>query len=259
MTRVQWVDLPLGLGRVTPMTAPEVCAWILTPQPKPGPRLLANLNLHGAYLAYDDEAFRTFTRAGDLVLIDGWPILQLARVGATDRQKVTYDTRIGSSDWLEHLISLDPDILIVAVGGTPASSRGMAEYAARHSERLRWVSFDGYGMTLQRTARAPADGAIDDWLPRADLVLVGMGMPNQERWALDRLPQFGERAVVANVGGCFDYFSGYQSLAPRWVGRIGLEWLHRLFHSPRRLAGRYLWEPIKLVWKIVTHRGRRIE
>lgn len=238
------------------MTAPEVCEWILERPSQSGTRLLANLNLHGAYLAYGDEAFRSFTRAGDLVLIDGWPILQLARAGSSDRRRLTYDTRIGSSDWLEHLIDLDPDITVVAVGGTPTSSRGMADYASERASRLRWVSFDGYSLDLQRAVRVDETGTIDDWLPRADLVLVGMGMPNQERWALDRLAQFSDTAVVANVGGCFDYFSGHQSLAPRWMGRLGLEWLHRLAHSPRRLAGRYLWEPMKLAREIAAHRGR---
>ncbi|MEV8268531.1 WecB/TagA/CpsF family glycosyltransferase [Microbacterium sp. NPDC076911] len=258
MTDVRRVELPLGLGSVTPMTAPEVCRWILQPPASPRTRILANLNLHGTYLAYRDEPFRRFTRLADAVLIDGWPILQLARAGAARGQYIENEARLGSTDWLEHLIRMDPDITIVAVGGSPDSSRGMSEYVARRSTQVRWVAFDGYSLEAQGSVGVEAGGRVDEWLPRADLVLVGMGMPVQEKWVLDRLVRCSVTAVVANVGGCFDYFSGHQSLAPRWMGRFGLEWLYRLVHSPRRLVGRYLWEPIKLGREIVLHRGRPV-
>jgi N-acetylglucosaminyldiphosphoundecaprenol N-acetyl-beta-D-mannosaminyltransferase len=49
--------------------------------------------------------------------------------------------------------------------------------------------------------------------------------------------------VIFSVGAAFDYEAGAQKAAPRWMGRLGLEWLYRLIADPRRLFRRYLIEP----------------
>ena len=47
------------------------------------------------------------------------------------------------------------------------------------------------------------------------------------------------RAVMIGVGAAFDYHAGTIQRAPKWMQRIGMEWLHRLASEPRRLAKRY--------------------
>ena len=46
--------------------------------------------------------------------------------------------------------------------------------------------------------------------------------------------------VLIGVGAAFDFHSGNQRQAPRWMQRAGLEWLFRLIGEPRRLWRRYL-------------------
>lgn len=82
--------------------------------------------------------------------------------------------------------------------------------------------------------------AILDFGP--DILLVGMGMPRQEAWILANRHAV-PRGVMFSVGAAFDYEAGAQTAAPRWMGRLGLEWLFRLASQPRRLAFRYLVEP----------------
>ena len=50
-----------------------------------------------------------------------------------------------------------------------------------------------------------------------------------------------------NLGGLLDYLAGIKPTPPRWVSRLGFEWLSRLVSEPRRLAHRYLVEPWTLV------------
>lgn len=59
---------------------------------------------------------------------------------------------------------------------------------------------------------------------------------------LDALPN----CAIFSVGAAFDYEAGEQEAAPRWMGRMGIEWLFRLVHDPKRLARRYLIEPWSL-------------
>ena len=74
---------------------------------------------------------------------------------------------------------------------------------------------------------------------RPDLVLVGMGVPNQESWLEENWPNLAPR-VYWCVGALFEYYSGQRARAPRWLRRIGLEWAFRLVLEPQRLWRRYI-------------------
>jgi N-acetylglucosaminyldiphosphoundecaprenol N-acetyl-beta-D-mannosaminyltransferase len=71
----------------------------------------------------------------------------------------------------------------------------------------------------------------------ADIVFCGLGCPRQEAWVYEMRPHL-RRPLVA-VGAAFAFWAGRQPMAPRWMQRAGMEWLFRLAHEPRRLAGRY--------------------
>jgi N-acetylglucosaminyldiphosphoundecaprenol N-acetyl-beta-D-mannosaminyltransferase len=67
-------------------------------------------------------------------------------------------------------------------------------------------------------------------------------MPRQEHWILDNLEQIQTNTILTS-GACIDYVAGAVPTPPRWMGKLGLEWLYRLFSEPGRLWKRYLLEP----------------
>ena len=67
-------------------------------------------------------------------------------------------------------------------------------------------------------------------------------MPRQEQWILENLENIDTNAILTS-GACIDYVAGVVKTPPRWMGKIGLEWLYRLITEPRRLWKRYLIEP----------------
>ena len=71
-----------------------------------------------------------------------------------------------------------------------------------------------------------------------DLVLVGMGNPRQELWAIDAATRVNSTFLC--VGAFLDFASGSIRRAPDLVRRLRGEWLYRLAMEPRRLSGRYL-------------------
>jgi N-acetylglucosaminyldiphosphoundecaprenol N-acetyl-beta-D-mannosaminyltransferase len=72
----------------------------------------------------------------------------------------------------------------------------------------------------------------------AKVVFVALGCPKQEFWMSQA--QYQLAAVMIGVGAAFDFHSGQVSQAPRWMMRIGLEWLYRFSQEPMRLWQRYL-------------------
>ncbi|WP_084099591.1 WecB/TagA/CpsF family glycosyltransferase [Demequina sp. NBRC 110051] len=213
---------------------------------------IANHNLHSAYLTHAGEAsMQQWLASADVVLTDGWPVWALARL--RHRRAIGGGTRLGSSDWLDTLLTTDPAIRVVALGGSPESARRCAAKMGERSRRLVWTSYDGFEFAWQGGEEY---ASLDDALAAADLVLVGLGMPAQEEWILERLDSLPAFTSVANVGGTFDYYAGTQSRAPRWLGRIGLEWAYRLARNPARLWHRYLVEPWKLAVLLVRRKRR---
>jgi N-acetylglucosaminyldiphosphoundecaprenol N-acetyl-beta-D-mannosaminyltransferase len=74
---------------------------------------------------------------------------------------------------------------------------------------------------------------------RPDIVWVGLGSPKQELWAAEHQERL-TTGLILPVGAAFDFHSGRARRAPRWMQRVGLEWLFRLARDPRRLTRRYL-------------------
>jgi len=71
------------------------------------------------------------------------------------------------------------------------------------------------------------------------IVWVGLGSPKQDLWMADYRP-FLTAPLLVGVGAAFDFLTGRQPQAPRWMQMRGLEWLFRLGSDPRRLWRRYL-------------------
>lgn len=87
----------------------------------------------------------------------------------------------------------------------------------------------------------------------ADILLVALGAPKQEKWIYDHKDRLNVK-VCMGVGGAIDVMSGRVRLAPDFFRRNGLEWLYRLYKEPRR-ARRMLDLPrfmIRIIWSRVT-------
>jgi N-acetylglucosaminyldiphosphoundecaprenol N-acetyl-beta-D-mannosaminyltransferase len=86
-----------------------------------------------------------------------------------------------------------------------------------------------------------------------NVLLVGMGVPRQERWILKALDHVRFNIVV-NGGAMVEYMVGEQALPPRWLGPIGLEWAYRLITQPR-MWPRHFIQPfyiLNLFWRDVV-------
>jgi len=67
----------------------------------------------------------------------------------------------------------------------------------------------------------------------ADLLLVGLGAPAQEKWISRNADKLNVKAA-AGVGGTFDVLAGVAERAPDIFCKLGLEWFYRLLKEPWR-------------------------
>lgn len=79
----------------------------------------------------------------------------------------------------------------------------------------------------------------------ADMALVCLGAPKQEKW----MAQYGAATgakLLLGLGGSLDVFAGVAQRAPEFYCKHNLEWFYRLIKNPSR-AGRMMKLPLFLV------------
>lgn len=82
-----------------------------------------------------------------------------------------------------------------------------------------------------------------------DLIILGMGMPKQERVSMLLRERLEGVRVIVNGGAILDFLAGRVERAPGWMRALGLEWVYRLGKEPRRLFGRYILGNGVFLWR----------
>lgn len=208
------------------------------------PAFIAHTNAHTVNLAYEDAEYLGVLRRADLVLNDGKGMMLAARI-LGDRFPRDMNGNYFSPLLLERCAARGWPVFFLGAGPGIA-----AEAAALLETRFPGLKIsgthDGFFATDEDAIAAIRESG-------ADVVLVGMGNPLQERWIDRCLDRTGARIGVG-VGAFFDFIVGSIPRAPAWMNRIGLEWLHRLAQEPKRMWRRYILGNPKFVWRTLKQR-----
>jgi N-acetylglucosaminyldiphosphoundecaprenol N-acetyl-beta-D-mannosaminyltransferase len=219
-------------------------------------RIVANHNLHSIYTHHTDPGMRAFYQKADHIHVDGMAIVMLGRLlgfPLERRHRVTY------VDWIRPLMSQSTmnGWRVFFLGSKPGVAEKAADILRSENPGLRIRVADGYfDSTAGTTDSERVLAEINAFAP--NILMVGMGMPRQERWILDHLERL-QTNVILTAGACMDYVAGVVATPPRWMGRVGLEWLYRLSCEPGRLWKRYLGEPWFVAFLLLRQLIRRRE
>jgi N-acetylglucosaminyldiphosphoundecaprenol N-acetyl-beta-D-mannosaminyltransferase len=218
--------------------------------------VIANQNMHSLYLQRRSADLRQFFDQADYVHADGMWMIHLARMF---KQPLKVENRITSLDWLGPFLELAERSgwRVFFLGGTASVAERFEQYIRANYASLSSRHQHGYfDMRPDSAENQEVLGKIQAFAPQ--LLFVCMGMPRQEEWIHANRSQLAANATFP-LGGIMDYLVGDTATPPRWTGPLGVEWAYRLLHDPRRLAGRYLWEPICLApWiALEAYRGSR--
>jgi N-acetylglucosaminyldiphosphoundecaprenol N-acetyl-beta-D-mannosaminyltransferase len=190
------------------------------------------VNAHTLNNACDNADYRNVLKSADRVFGDGTGVRWAARI----LHGVSLKDNVNGTDLVPLMFSRwrDRGLRYFLLGNTPER----IEIAAKRAQEMfpGWelagchTGYLGEGDHAAVIEKINASGA--------DLMLVGMGNPKQEQWIHDHLGELTVPLCLA-TGGLFDYWVGDLVRAPKWVRRLGYEWLHLLSRQPHK-AGRYL-------------------
>ena len=231
----------LGI-RVDDVTYAETLDLIASYIAARAPRQIATINPEFIMAAQEDEEFREILDRSALNLPDGSGVVWAARrLGCPLRERVAGSDvigliaeRAGRDGWRVFLLG---------------AAEGVAQSAADMLSS-RYPGFSCAG-AYSGSPRAEEEAAIVERVcaARPDVLLVAYGAPAQDKWIARNLAKLSV-PVCMGVGGAFDFIAGVTRRAPPWLQRLGLEWLHRLIHQPRRWR-RMLALP-RFVWRVWT-------
>jgi len=179
-------------------------------------------------LGQRDEEFRALVNAADLVTPDSSGILLGARLLGTPLKE-----RVSGVDLSREICAMaaEDGFSVYLLGSAPGVAESAAERLESAFPGLRIAgTHDGYFGPSE-----DGEVAAEIRASGAKALLVGMGIPRQEKWIRDHLSELGV-CVAMGVGGTLDVLSGKVKRAPVWMQRHGLEWLYRLARNPRKIS-----------------------
>ncbi|HUV73516.1 MAG TPA: WecB/TagA/CpsF family glycosyltransferase [Anaerolineae bacterium] len=190
------------------------------------PHQVTTVNPEFIMTAQGDPSFAHILNRAHLNLPDGQGLIWAASLlGVSLRERVTgVDTVVRLAQ-----LSAEKGYSIFLLG----AGEGVATAAAQELQR-RFPRLEIAG-TYAGSPAPEEDDRITERIRCANphLLLVAYGAPHQEKWISRNMGRVAV-PVSMGVGGAFDFVSGAATRAPNWVQRLGLEWLYRLAHQPRR-------------------------
>ena len=180
-------------------------------------------NVHMCIEVYDSREFSTVVNNADLVIPDGKPLSWAQKLlGHKDAKQVR-----------------GQDIMTALCAASGQKSLNIGFYGGSSDELLSTVKRKlletypdiriSYAYSPPfRPLTAEEDAQVIDDINNSNVnvLFVGIGCPKQERWMAEHKDSLN--CVMLGVGAAYDFIAGSKKHAPRWVQKIGMEWLYRL-------------------------------
>jgi N-acetylglucosaminyldiphosphoundecaprenol N-acetyl-beta-D-mannosaminyltransferase len=201
----------------------QMAAWI---QAQDRLHQVCTVNPEFLVIAQQDAAFFAVLQVADRCVLDGWgAVLALRWRGIRVPQRVT------GSDGVPLLMARAAleGWRVFLLGAAP----GVAEKAAQKLRALH-PTLQMVGVYAGSPDPAEAEAIIAKInAAQANILLVAYGAPQQDLWINQHRARL-QVQVAMGIGGTLDFIAGVIPRAPRWMQKIGLEWLYRLYLQPSR-------------------------
>lgn len=216
---------------------------------------------HGSYVCFgtvhmvmescDSPEFGARVNAADLIVPDGMPLVWMQKM-----QKAKGGERVRANDLMMMLIAKAEErgLRIGFYGGRQDVVEAMRD-RARHEHPNINIAYAYSPPYRPLTAEEDDEITANIAASGTQILFMGLGCPKQENWMAEH--RSSVRCVMLGVGASFDFYAGNVKESPPWLGRLGLEWLYRLWQEPKRLWRRYLILNPRFMWLAVRQLLRR--
>ena len=224
----------------------EIVGKVLEFAAKGSPRFITYLNAHCLNVSFNDREYKKILKSADLVYAGGQGIVWASRFLGRPLPE-----RVNILDFFDKLAGqlIDRKISIYLLGGEKNIVKN-TEVVLRKKGLDVLGARDGF---FTKDEEAGVIKEINALSP--DILMVGMGVPRQEKWIYSHLNEL-DIGLCWAVGAAFEWISGYRKRAPQWMIKLGLEWLHRLYQQPGKLCSRYVLGNFVFIYHVLSLKFR---
>lgn len=199
--------------------------------------IISHVHVMALNLAYEQAWFRNFLNQSSLVYCDGMGV----RLGARLLGIRNIPERTTLADWMVQFAEFAAErrYSLYFLGNPPGSAERAAEKLTQQYPQLNIVgTHHGF---FDKSFNSPACELVLNQIrdSRPDILMVGFGMPAQEKWIEENWDRIAARLILP-CGAIFEYVAGDLKRGPQWMTDHYLEWLARVIISPQRYWKRYL-------------------
>jgi len=208
--------------------------------------LINTLNAHSFNTAQTDKEFQIALQKSDVLLPDGVSVVGAIRLLTGQRLK-----KIAGADLffyeLERLNASGGKCFFL--GSSDDTLQKIKIRASREYPQVQICSYPPpYKLEFSEQDSKIMTDVVNKVAP--DVLFVGMTAPKQEKWVYKYFSKL-QVGHVCCIGAVFDFYAGTVKRAPKWMIKIGFEWLYRLVKEPRRMWKRYLIGNTKFIYYIL--------
>lgn len=197
-----------------------------------GPRKIYFTNVHSIHLATRDRVLKKYINNADVVLPDG---SGLKIAGSLLRKPIREN--LNGTDFTPEVCEMAQE------SGWSVFLFGASDDVVHKCRQKLLERLPGLAIVGSQHGYITSDEDVINKInnSNADILLVALGSPRQEKWIAENAGRLNVRICFA-VGGLFDFLSGEKKRAPNWMRKSGIEWLHRFIVSPRQKWRRIFFE-----------------
>ncbi|AEI14038.1 glycosyl transferase, WecB/TagA/CpsF family [Flexistipes sinusarabici DSM 4947] len=193
-------------------------------------QIVNTINPHSYCVAKTDSLFRKALANSDVLIPDGIGIVWAAKVIKKERIQ-----RITGADLHEFLLNKlgKTGGKVFYLGSSQSTLNKIKERMnSEHPNINIEVYSPPYKKEFTKVENKKMIEAVNNFQP--DVLFVGMTAPKQEKWTYQNQDLL-DANVIASIGAVFDFYANTAKRAPKWMQKLGLEWLHRFFSNPKKL------------------------
>lgn len=190
---------------------------------------IIQINKHPELKIYYENAWLTLCDSKPVVLLARAMPLIVTRVTGSDLTKNLFNEVIRDGDRIT-LIAPNENVV--------------AQMRAKYPRLIIRAYVPPFGVSENPVAmQRCVDFVVQE---RADFVFLAIGAPQSEKIAYLVSHDGRATGICLCIGAALEFMTGMKKRAPRWMSKIGIEWLHRLASDPKRLWRRYLFAVLPL-------------
>jgi N-acetylglucosaminyldiphosphoundecaprenol N-acetyl-beta-D-mannosaminyltransferase len=214
------------------------------------PLIFTSANGQVLSLCAKQPRIRDLFLGADLIHADGMPMVLVSRLF----HQTPLPERVATTDFVH-----DAAVIAQRRGARMfflGAAKSVVDQAVRRARAL-YPHLDIVGHSCGYLRREGDEERIIETInnARPDILWLGLGVPDEQEFALRNRDRLHGVGLIKTSGGLFDFLSGKNARAPDWMQRAGLEWAYRIYLEPGRLAGRYLMTNPHALFLLLTRTG----